>query len=549
MFILLIGGNSRAALFCEDNHSHYRETYQNFKNFPTDVPNNSFTPWVWDAVHHGERNVLEITIIPISACSFDKNLWQEAVNDIPDQKYRLADGLSSNILVPVAKEHLYLFRNFTKNYPQSEIQQITDRLDESHVMLHETPICKFHRFGKLIYTSLSEKIFGKLPYLKQGTVQVVCPSPPEKFDGVSLLRNFIMMSSTGSSVLIQYSKESDVFVPCSAKKLNKKTETKSKNKAFKISLCTASARIFDVNFVEWIEYHRLIGVNHFFVYNTALSSRHLKGTLKHYIDIGLVTLIQWPYNNCVKGMGGGRWLHWKSRNSTLGNDSKYFRPPVAISQTAALASCYSRYRSTSKYIVHIDDDEFITLSGSTQSRSPDESLLEFVEKLFADYPDKVAIGFRQVSKYHCPTKGKGSQSFESTIELPRVGRWQHTQRGEIHESKLIMKTDSVRMFYVHYLSQVEPRLGHPSLHTALSANMTDAVLLHYRVPSETSGDIFGGHVANGVKKGTCDQRLLKKGHEDYNRLLSIKHMIRRISPHLQALLKINYRAVMVHGKS
>jgi hypothetical protein len=75
--------------------------------------------------------------------------------------------------------------------------------------------------------------------------------------------------------------------------------------------------------------------------------------------------------------------------------------------------------------------------------------------------------------------------------------------------------------------------------------MTDAVLLHYRVPPDISGDIFGGQIVNAiVKEDRCYQYLLETGHEDNNNTLSRGPMIKRISYDLQALLKINYHAIM-----
>lgn len=44
---------------------------------------------------------------------------------------------------------------------------------------------------------------------------------------------------------------------------------------------------------EWIEFHRLIGVNHFYLYNNNSKDR-LYITLYPYIKKGIVTLIQWP---------------------------------------------------------------------------------------------------------------------------------------------------------------------------------------------------------------------------------------------------------------
>jgi hypothetical protein len=471
------------------------------------------------------------------------------VKDNPDYKYLLADGLVSNILVPEDDNHFILYTNLTKNKPKHLWTYVARSLAESHVLLHETPLCQFYRLGKVSHTSISEKIYGKASNMRQGTVQIFCPTPTEIFDGVSLLRNFtIVNTGSGVRVLIQFIRETSIFVPCSSKQLLKEIRVKSKLKPYKISLCTASNRILENGFVEWIEYHRIIGIDHFFVYNTAISSSHSNGALTKYIDMGLVTLIHWPYSNCVKGMASGRWMQWKRGGS---NHSIYFQAPKAISQSGALASCYSRYRKTSKYMVHIDDDEFIALNRSKKSKSPSGgSLLQFVDEMFFKYPNKIAIGFRQVSKIHCPTKIKGKQPDiqRTSLLLPRIGRWQHTECGSKVEQKLIMKTDSVRMFYIHYLSQVESRLGDSNKHTILLANMTDAVLLHYRVPPDISGDIFGGQIVNAVvKENRCYQYLLETGHEDNNNTLSRGPMIKRISNDLRALLKINYHAIMAQG--
>ncbi len=44
---------------------------------------------------------------------------------------------------------------------------------------------------------------------------------------------------------------------------------------------------------EWIEYHRLVGVEHFYLYNNN-STDHYKRVLNPYVKKGVVTLIEWP---------------------------------------------------------------------------------------------------------------------------------------------------------------------------------------------------------------------------------------------------------------
>lgn len=63
-------------------------------------------------------------------------------------------------------------------------------------------------------------------------------------------------------------------------------------KRFNLSICTLfnnEAPYLD----EWIEYHHLLGVDHFYLYNSG-STDNYKETLLPYIQKGMVTLVEWP---------------------------------------------------------------------------------------------------------------------------------------------------------------------------------------------------------------------------------------------------------------
>lgn len=47
---------------------------------------------------------------------------------------------------------------------------------------------------------------------------------------------------------------------------------------------------------EWIEYHRLVGVEHFILYNN-LSQDHYQDVLAPYVEEGIVELIDWPFEH------------------------------------------------------------------------------------------------------------------------------------------------------------------------------------------------------------------------------------------------------------
>jgi Glycosyltransferase family 92 len=79
---------------------------------------------------------------------------------------------------------------------------------------------------------------------------------------------------------------------------------------------------------EWIEFHRLMGVEHFFLYNN-LSDDDYLSILEYYIDQGIVTVWNWPES-------------WKK-----GTQSNVYR------------DCLDRYGKKSRWIAFIDLDEFL----------------------------------------------------------------------------------------------------------------------------------------------------------------------------------------------
>ncbi|MGL5099839.1 MAG: glycosyltransferase family 92 protein, partial [Fusobacteriaceae bacterium] len=76
---------------------------------------------------------------------------------------------------------------------------------------------------------------------------------------------------------------------------------------------------------EWIEYHKMIGVQHFYLYNN-FSEDNYKEILEPYIKEGVVTLKEWP---------------------------------VKAGQMSAYKDCYENYKSESQWICFLDFDEFI----------------------------------------------------------------------------------------------------------------------------------------------------------------------------------------------
>lgn len=76
---------------------------------------------------------------------------------------------------------------------------------------------------------------------------------------------------------------------------------------------------------EWIEFHRIVGVDHFYMYNN-FSNDAYKDVLQPYIEEDLVTLIEWPHKQA---------------------------------QMKCYFDCLKRFSSESEWIGFIDLDEFV----------------------------------------------------------------------------------------------------------------------------------------------------------------------------------------------
>lgn len=95
------------------------------------------------------------------------------------------------------------------------------------------------------------------------------------------------------------------------------------DKKYKVSVCTIFKN--EAPFIkEWIEYQRIVGVDHFYMYNNNSTDNYLE-ILQPYIDEGIVTLNQWPEVPCQLGS----YTHW-----------------------------YNNYRHESQWVSFLDLDEF-----------------------------------------------------------------------------------------------------------------------------------------------------------------------------------------------
>lgn len=108
-------------------------------------------------------------------------------------------------------------------------------------------------------------------------------------------------------------------------------------KRYELSICTIFKDEFK-DLKEWIDYHQMMGVDHFYIYNTG-SADLLNGILSPYIQERIVTLIPW-ITNFDKDQSSYRW--------TLGIEIPAYENAVNF-----LA------RDQTKWLVCLNLDEFL----------------------------------------------------------------------------------------------------------------------------------------------------------------------------------------------
>lgn len=119
-----------------------------------------------------------------------------------------------------------------------------------------------------------------------------------------------------------------------------KTEILENEKKYQLSIC-AVFKNEGKYLKEWIEYHQLIGVDHFYLYDFGSSDSSLN-ILKPYLQSNMVTLIQWP-KICNEAIEKNTELQFLSRNiPALENAIKVKAGPET------------------KWLVFLDINEFLT---------------------------------------------------------------------------------------------------------------------------------------------------------------------------------------------
>eukprot|EP00281_Chroomonas_sp_CCMP1168_P018844 CAMPEP_0206230584 /NCGR_PEP_ID=MMETSP0047_2-20121206/10344_1 /ASSEMBLY_ACC=CAM_ASM_000192 /TAXON_ID=195065 /ORGANISM="Chroomonas mesostigmatica_cf, Strain CCMP1168" /LENGTH=461 /DNA_ID=CAMNT_0053654031 /DNA_START=208 /DNA_END=1593 /DNA_ORIENTATION=+ len=207
-----------------------------------------------------------------------------------------------------------------------------------------------------------------------------------------------------------------------------------------------STSISDV--VAWIEYHRMIGFEHFYIFDHD-SEEHgvLEAGLMPFIDAGVVTYVWYPYTDCIRdhevkpGVGPG------------GYDQ------LRIGQYSCTNGALRRYAHQTEYMAHWDVDEYMVLPQGKKIQEVVHSFGQPLSDAFMleewwysachDHVDN--HNMLQVEKCRCAVK-------DST------------------PAKSLMRTDRVLYFLVH---RPHATLSNTVPHT-VPMNQSVAFLAHFR---------------------------------------------------------------------
>lgn len=136
--------------------------------------------------------------------------------------------------------------------------------------------------------------------------------------------NFIFDKPHKEDLVFQVKKVITRIQSINYKRMLNKLPHFENNKKYYVSLCGIFKN--EAPYLkEWIEYYKIVGVDHIYLYNNNSDDNFMK-IIAPYVDEGFVTLVDWPYNQ---------------------------------KQMEAYKDCAKRFRSETYWLGFIDIDEFV----------------------------------------------------------------------------------------------------------------------------------------------------------------------------------------------
>lgn len=223
-------------------------------------------------------------------------------------------------------------------------------------------------------------------------------------------------------------------------------------KKYNLSVC-AFFKNEAMHMKEWLEYHQLVGVEHFYLYDNGSRDRP-RDILTPYIKKGLVTLVHWPdrvvsrdseqvdywalstqlpaYENAIKchAVNDSEWLVFL--------DIDEFIVPVNTDSVNEVLDNYSQYPGLELVSDHFDASNHkfpkkeLTISNVDLTHPPAQNIQKSVEKMIFKPAQNVSFSW---PPYKCNFKNNQTTKRLDKSEL-RINKYVNRSQGELNFGKI-----------------------------------------------------------------------------------------------------------------
>ena len=251
---------------------------------------------------------------------------------------------------------------------------------------------------------------------------------------------------------------------------------------------------------EWLEYHTMVGFDHFYIYdNSDEGDDRMLDLLHPYIKtLKIVTHVRWPASLC--------------------------RREHRSSQIAAANSCIRRFGRYSDWTVHFDVDDYLVprlgkiTDGSHVTHAPKKhwalpTLLSILEPYSGE---KNSIGSVAWPMAYCaPCHASSPNRRPVPADMPFLGRCQCCGKSAEYKPKVAIKADRVLSIYIHYPvagmggSDKSPSIQVGRVRTHVLSAATEARYMHIR-----SNFSFDDHKSSLTFPGPNAHARNVKGHKN-----------------------------------
>ncbi|ETO30588.1 hypothetical protein RFI_06534, partial [Reticulomyxa filosa] len=235
---------------------------------------------------------------------------------------------------------------------------------------------------------------------------------------------------------------------------------------------------------EWTEYHRMIGVEHFFIYDNSFAPYgDVYKLLIPLIQEGIVTYVYWPHRMCLKSEFSNQQLGWHRLGSQMSGHSH----------------CLGHFGFFNEWIGVFDVDEFLippqqllVQEGSSNhsiSSSSSLPLFRMIEEWKYHMSDQVNF-ICYPAKMGYPCSEVGHQNAANSQQYPALNRYANltilsryqcvSKKGDERNKKCFVRTSQGRNLFIHHPLYTYPGFPLNVVNVQDNQTETEGYLFHAR---------------------------------------------------------------------